>query len=84
MIVRKMDNRDTKTIKIDISISVLLIFTFVPKVLVLLGKVDSFGFVYAYFINYFGNPILYLIIDKHFRLPIKKDIRTLCKCLSKT
>ena len=84
MKVRRLDNRDTKAIKIFISISFLFIFTFVPKVLFLLGKVDSFGFVYAYFINYFGNPILYLIIDKHFRLPIKKDIRTLCKCLSKT
>ena len=82
--IETINKRDTKPIKILISISLLFIFTFVPKVLFLLGKVYSFGIVYAYFTNHFGNPILYYTIDKRFRNQLKKDVETICNFLSKT
>ena len=79
------DSRDTKTIKIFISISLLFVLSFLPSVLILLGFVSDFAVLfYAYFINHFGNPIVYFIIDKQFRDQLKKDIEMLCNCLSKT
>ena len=76
------DSRDTKTIKIFIAISLLFVLSFLPSVLILFGFVNGFAVVfYAYFVNHFGNPIVYFIIDKNIREQLKKDVARLCNFL---
>ena len=80
----KSQHRDTKTIKMFIAIAVLFVVSFLPAVLMLLDIVNSFSVMYAYFINHFGNPIIYYIIDNQFREQVTKDISKIRSCLIKT
>ena len=66
-----------KLLKIFLTISLLFFVSFVPVFLAMTGVIHNFYVMYAYFINHFGNPIIYFYIDKSFR----KDTYRLAKII---
>ena len=76
---RKGKPIDTKTVKLFISITVLFVLSFLPPILQLLETVNQFYIMYAYFINHFGNPVIYFIIDSNFREEFRQEVKII-KC----
>ena len=69
-----------KTIKIFISVTILFLVAYIPSVFKMTNLVeDFFPIMYAYFINHFGNPIIYYVMDEMFRKEVNRVVGKL-KC----
>ena len=64
---KKRESVDTKTIKLCASLTLLFLLSFPPVLLNILQVTKSFFIVYLYFINHFGNPIIYCFVNTDFR-----------------
>ena len=64
-----------KTIKIFISVIILFLVAYIPSVFKMTNLVEEFfPIMYAYFINHFGNPIIYYVIDDMFRKEVNRVV----------
>ena len=66
--------KDKKIIKIFLAITLLYIFSFFPQLLVLLHVSDSLLITFTYFMNHFGNAIIYYIFDDAYQKEVKRVI----------
>ena len=72
---KKQSNKlDEKMIKLFTGIAVLFLLSFLPLSLYMFYIVDSFHITYAWFINHFGNPVIYYVLDKSFRKEVKRIV----------
>ena len=62
--------KSTKTVKVFLSLTLLFIISFVPTILGTLIFQEYYFLRYGYFINHFGNPIIYFLLDNVFRSEI--------------
>ena len=72
---QNVQRRDIKVIKIFFCITLLFLVSFIPVLIRFLSLIDSFYIVYAYFINHFGNPIIYMYLDLSFRKKVTGVIK---------
>ena len=59
--------KERRSIKIFISMTLLFLISFIPYIFGLTGFFKSPFVLYLYFINHFGNSLIYFIIDSNFR-----------------
>ena len=59
--------RDRKVIKVFQALTVLFLASFLPLFLQLTNTIDNMLVLYPYFLNHFGNSIIYYVIDEEFR-----------------
>ena len=68
-----MHNKDRKVIKLFQAITVLFLASFIPSLLLMTGITDSWFPTYAYFLNHFGNSVIYYFVDDEFRAEVLKN-----------
>ena len=75
----KIPTKDRKVIKMFQAITALFLASFLPPLIVLTGINESWFFMYTYFINQFGNSVVYYFVDEEYREEVLR-IKTKLKC----
>ena len=69
---REKRARHVTTTKMFAAISLLFVLSYAPVLMVIVNVSNNFHILYVYLINHVGNPIIYFVVNEHFRKDVKK------------